>query len=41
MKTRLTVIGLSALAALVGAGVVWAAGRPVTSIGQVSVRSGK
>lgn len=38
MKTRLTVIGLSVLAALVGAGVVWAAGRPVTPIGQVSVR---
>jgi len=38
MKTRFTAIGLSALIALVGAGVVWAAGRPVTPIGQISAK---
>lgn len=38
MKTRFTAIGLSVFVALAGAGVVWAAGRPVTPVGQISAR---
>lgn len=38
MKTRFTAIGLSVLVALASAGMVRAAGRPVTPIGQISAR---
>ncbi len=38
MKTRFWATGLSVLVALMSAGIVWAAGRPVTPIGKVSAK---